>query len=267
VCTSTDASHRSSSCSFQVTVTRAPSLIASRFLAFGDSITCGESGTDDLPVCSPPPFSSATVLRRFSQVPPSQTYPAVLQAELAARYVTEAPIVANQGNSGESITTDTASRLSNLLAANRFDVVLLMEGSNNVMAGDAAAAADVGPAIELLRQMVRDVKSRGSRAFLATIPPQVGLACCPRRGQGGILVTEFNDQVRLLASSEGAALVDVYQALNTDVNTFIGFDGLHPTVPGYARIADTFFGAIKQMLESQSTTFANPLRFRQAPAR
>ena len=37
--------------------------------------------------------------------------------------------------------------------------------------------------------------------------------------------------------------------LRTDVNRYIGVDGLHATEAGYTKIADTFFQAIQASLE------------------
>ncbi len=55
--------------------------------------------------------------------------------------------------------------------------------------------------------------------------------------------------MRALAVSEGVPLVDVYGAFGNDL-TLIGADGLHPNAQGYAKIADTFFAAIRQTLET-----------------
>jgi hypothetical protein len=74
---------------------------------------------------------------------------------------------------------------------------------------------------------------------------------------GWYLVPDVNTQIRALATAQNVTLVDVYQALNTDVGTLIGPDGVHPTVAGYAKIADTFFAAIKQTLEQVSSGVAS----------
>lgn len=46
----------------------------------------------------------------------------------------------------------------------------------------------------------------------------------------------------------------------------IGFDGLHPNAAGYQRIADTFFAAIKDSLETRPTTSTERRRFYGRPA-
>lgn len=94
--------------------------------------------------------------------------------------------------------------------------------------------------------MAAEARRRGMRVFIATVPP----------GRPGgsktiapLLLTDYNNRMRSVAATEGAILVDVFAALSTDVNRFIGIDGLHPTELGYARIADTFFAAIRAEFE------------------
>jgi lysophospholipase L1-like esterase len=131
--------------------------------------------------------------------------------------------------------------------------VLIMEGAN-----DLRAVVDLhDPTIEQaaiagLRSLILDARRRSIRPYLATIPPERN-GCCPDRGYPWPLVPGFNDSVRGLAREQGIPLVDVYTALNADVGTYIGFDGVHPTAQGYAKIADTFFDVIKQTLETPQT--------------
>ena len=124
-----------------------------------------------------------------------------------------------------------------------------MEGANDLANRDATIEPSV---IAGLRSMILDAKSRNMRVLLATIPPEQP-GGVPDRGLAYSLVPGFNDQVRALAAEQQVALADVYGALNGDVGTYIGPDGLHPTAPGYAKIADTFFDVIKQALERQES--------------
>ena len=122
-----------------------------------------------------------------------------------------------------------------------------MEGSNDTLDKDSRK---IQPAIDNLRNIVRTAKSRGVKPYLATLPPKNPNGCCPiNRGGGSALVQPFNDQLKSMAFSENVPVVDVYDALNSDVARYIGPDGLHPTVQGYAKIADTFFAAIMKTLE------------------
>jgi lysophospholipase L1-like esterase len=139
------------------------------------------------------------------------------------------------------------------MASGRYDAVLLMEGTNDL--GDRDAAVE--PAVlDGLHNMVSDAKSRGVRVFLATLPPMNPKGF---RGLAWSLIPGFNDQIRSLAASEGVTLVDVFQALNSDVDTMVGPDGLHLSAAGYLKTADTFMAAIKANAEvptGQTATFS-----------
>ena len=66
------------------------------------------------------------------------------------------------------------------------------------------------------------------------------------------LIVPANDQIRPMVTSEGAVLVDLYQALAVDPGSFLSNDGLHPNAAGCQVIADTFFTAIQTHLETRS---------------
>lgn len=249
-CAVTDAQQRTSNCTFAVTVVKPapPRVSATKYVAFGDSITWGEDGRS---LVAPELWSPRARNYPSLQVGLTQTYPNVLQALLAGRYTTQSFRVDNAGQKGEAVTDSTTlGRFSSWLAGGRYEAVLIMEGANDLADRDAAIEPQV---IAGLRQMILDARSRGVRPFLATIPPEHH-GCCPDRGLAASLVPGFNDRVRDLARQEGATLVDVYDALLPNESVYIGFDGLHPTVEGYAKIAETFFTAIKQTLEVPSTT-------------
>jgi lysophospholipase L1-like esterase len=94
--------------------------------------------------------------------------------------------------------------------------------------------------------MAKEGRRRGARVFLATLPPPrpVGKNSIPLQQ-----ILTLNDRIRTTAAGEGAVLVDLYAALNTDVARFIGLDGLHPTEVGYQKIAETFYEAVRANLE------------------
>lgn len=240
-CTATDARQRTASCTFGVTVVAPPTISLARFVAFGDSMTLGEDGN-----------ASASV-RPTVVFPAAKTYPGVLQKALASRYTAQAPKVDNRGVAGERLSdAGTRSRFSSVVGGGSYDAVLIMEGANDVADRDDRTIA---AAIDGLRQMLRDARSRGVRPYLATIPPEVPGG---RRALAWSYVPLFNDQVRALATSEDVTVVEVYQALITDTNRFIGADGLHLTEDGYARVADAFFQALKGTLERLPTLTFSP---------
>jgi lysophospholipase L1-like esterase len=239
-CTATDALQRTDECAFLVTVVPPLQLTATTFVAFGDSITWGEDGTN--------PLGTSSASSRFHvavQLPLGQTYPSVLQQDLAGRYRIQTPTVANKGQPAEAVADRTTfPRFTSLMSSRLYSVVLIMEGTNDLFVHDSLT---IPPAIAGLRQMVRDAKSRGIRPYLATIPP-MNPAGFRGAAYSWYLVPEFNDRVRELAASEGVTLVDIYQGFNNNF-ALLGFDGLHPNADGYAKIADLFFAAIKQTLE------------------
>jgi lysophospholipase L1-like esterase len=242
-CTATDTRQRVDSCAFNVVVNQSPRLSATRFIAFGDSITWGEDGRTSLVA---PEGAAASITPRF-RFPTPQTYPGALLALLQARYLAQLGNlgVANAGMPGEfAADSTTRARFSGIVSSRLYEVVLLMEGSNDI--GDRDARL-IPPAIDSLRQMIRDAKSRGVKVFLATIPPIV--AGRPR-GLAWSLVPEMNSNLRGLAGSEGVPLVDVEAAFGPSFDQYLGFDGLHPNEAGYAKIAEAFFDAIKSNLET-----------------
>lgn len=240
-CTATDARQRTSSCTFGVTVVATPTISLTRFVAFGDSLTVGEDG------------NASASLRPAVVLPAAKTYPGVLLTTLASRYTAQATKVDNRGVSGERLSdSGTRARFSSVVGSGLYDAVLIMEGANDVSdRSDAIIAA----AIENLRLMLRDARSRGVRPYLATIPPQVPGGA---RAIGWEYVRPFNDQVRAVATTEGVTLVEVYQDILTDTNRFIGADGLHLTPDGYARVADVFFQVLKGTLERAPTIAFSP---------
>ena len=236
-CSATDALARTASCAFPVTVTRIPSISKTRFLAFGDSITLGE--------VSFPVSSSGGLGTSFKLVQvPSAAYPTVLGKQLVARYLSQEDniAVANYGLGGEK-AVNARDRFIAALGTARPDVVLLMEGSNDIALGEDGAASGAAREIGI---MVGEARRRGLPVFLATIPPG-------RPGGGKtiptIYLTDYNNRMRAAASSGGATLVDINAALATDVNRYIGVDGLHPNELGYAKIAETFYNAIRSQFE------------------
>ncbi len=249
VCQATDARQRTDSCAFTVAVHAPPKIQFTKFAAFGDSITWGEDGRVSTSTSGPQGRWHPTF-----QVPLSQTYPGVLQTDLQSRYTTQNPTVANSGVPGERASTSAALTHFSQAMTTRPDVLLIMEGSNDVSDRNAAVTA---AAIANLHTMLLAAKRQGVRPYLATIPPMLSTRTA------WTLVPDFNARIRSLAESDGVSLVDVYAELNTAPDQYIGFDGLHPNTNGYAKMAETFFIAIEATLEVEqpaTTTLAIPPR-------
>ena len=241
-CTATAAT-QTASCSFPVIVTApVPRLARTKFLAFGDSMTAGE-------------VSPLTLTRLSDGAPnyrliliPAASYPTQLLARLRARYMaqTAALEVTNAGSPGEW-AEDGAVRLPGVLSGVRPEAVLLLHGLNELAAlGDVTGVPRASNAIDT---MAKEVRNRGARLFLATLPPTRTTG--PRALPASVILS-LNALIRTTARGEGAVLVDLHQALSIDVTRYIGPDGAHPTEAGYERIADTFLTAIRADLELQT---------------
>jgi lysophospholipase L1-like esterase len=251
-CTVSDAKARPASCTFNVVVQPPPKLSLTRFLAFGDSITAGEIVGEGIVV------QGIGVIRPLL-VDPFLAYPADLTRNLAIRYSSQQPFVENVGRPGETTAQGVVRLPTELSAANAPQVLLLLEGANDIGNGDPAT---VNPGVQDMDAMVRIGKSRGLRVFVGTLPPQNPNACtganvpagCVFRAGGAGNVVPFNNGLKAMAAVENVPLVDVYTAFHGDVTTLIDFDGLHPTANGYQVIANAFSDAIKQNLETAATT-------------
>ena len=237
-CTGTDSRPVTSTCSFTVTVRARPRLKATSYLAFGDSITYG--------------VESAPIAKL--SVGPPHSYPARLREMIVARYKLQTFTVVNSGLPAELASGTGKTRIVSELNARRPEVVLLMEGSNDL---GVHLEAGIRLAADALEQMVRDSQNRGAIVFLATIPPQ---RLGGKRDQVARLIPTFNDEVRAVAQRTWAIPVDVYGAILPNIDLLIGVDDLHPTEKGFEVIADTFFQAIRANLESSG--LPSPTRVR-----
>lgn len=237
-CTATDAATSSAKCGFEVAVTAPPRISATKFLAFGDSITAGEvtvpvvTGTGDRATVSLP-----------LQVVPAASYPAVLSGKLRQRYVAQAITMENAGKPGEAIV-DGYTRFQTTLTSAQPEALLLLYGYNDCNSDSRA----VQRALNTMGDMVRYAKARGAKVYVATLTPGIAdrLRTLPEAN-----VLAFNSGIRALAASEHVGLLDLYQLALPDVDGWIGVDGLHPTEAGYANIADAFYKTLIAELETR----------------
>ncbi len=233
-CTATDALNRQATCEFRVTVTKLPQVSRLRYMAFGDSITAGEVTF---------PGSTAGLTSGKQVIVPSAAYPTVLERLLRSRYQFQGDqiFVSNQGLGGEKAAL-ARNRFLAALSSLRPEVVLLMEGYNDIPGGADGAAST---AAREIRIMAAEARLRGMRVFLATpVPGRPG----GNKAISPVLLLDYANRMRVVAAQEGAVLVDLYTTLG-DPQRYIGVDGLHPNEAGYARIADLFFQAIQANLE------------------
>ena len=251
-CTAVDAERRSASCAFQVTVTRAPRLTVTRFVAFGDSITAGQLDPpcQTFTLTGQPGLSFLDDLSRLSwAIDPVRAYPNQLLEQLRSRYPAQAPTVINEGLGGECPIgcgpTGGVDRLPGVLAADAPEVLLLQEGINNINSNLPSAIPNV---ILGLTTMVRQAKAAGVPVLLGTLLPERAGAC---RGYAPALVDPANAAIKSMAMSEGVPVVDLWAAFGGEAGSLIGNDGLHPSEAGYQKIAATFLEEIKNRYEEK----------------
>ncbi len=172
------------------------------------------------------------------------SYPFKLQALMTSRFTDQTITVLNAGRPGESATdSDTPARFSAALSEAAPEVLLLMEGANDLN----GVSASVTRTVNAMEDMMREAQRRGVFVMLATLPPQ-------RPGPGSKttspdILTRYNAGLRTIAekkAAEGAQLVDVNALLPLSL---IGQDGLHPSAAGYDRLAEIFLDAIEAKYE------------------
>jgi lysophospholipase L1-like esterase len=220
-CTVADAEMAQAACQFRLTVRVSRVLARTRFLAFGDSITWG-----------------VTSLAPLIQLGAPDTYPWKLEQMLAGLYPTQTFFVFNHGWPGET-TPRGAARLASVLEADQPEVMLLLEGVNNVrsLSTNTQAAS--------LRSMISSARQRGVDVIIATV-----MAITPEREarQPGTMaaIRALNTRIFDLAAEYELGLpVDLFTLFETNPE-LIGLDGLHPTLDGQTRIAEAFRDAIVQ---------------------
>jgi lysophospholipase L1-like esterase len=228
-CTATDARSRTDSCTFSVTVEPPPRIGATRFVAFGDSMTEGKLAL----------FGPSAI----GDPGPPVGYVFKLKALLEGRYTAQQFSLTDEGLGGE-ITAFGRDRLSGVLMRDQPEVLLLLEGVNDLNGGRDAAIPGL---VSNLRSMIRMARSSGVVVLIGTLLPERPGGF---RAAAPASIVPANNQIRPMALAEGAILVDLYQAFEGRTETHIGPDGLHPTDAGYTLMAETFFDAVRARFET-----------------
>jgi lysophospholipase L1-like esterase len=209
-----------------------PTLRVTRILAFGDSMTAGTT-------------SPAIVTSLTAGLPAS--YPFKLQTLVTARYTAQTITVLNAGLAGERVVdSDALGRFSDAVSEAKPDLILLMEGANDLNNIGDMVNDTITIIVGTLEEMVKEAGRRNIPIMVATLPPE-RLA----KRSAAEHVPRFNDAVKVMAARKGGILVDVSAQFP---ESLIGQDGLHPTEEGYQRLAEIYFEAIKALYESAATT-------------
>jgi len=227
-----------------------PQLSVTKFVAYGDSITegfvqrCPGAVPEEI---EPSPMRIGLLLAQGRAQPSPTAYPAKLQALLEERYPSRMITVINEGMGGEEIEAGVAD-LPRVLTTNAPEVLLLQEGINTL---NQKHKDGIPLVVDGLRTMIQEARSRGISVFAATLLPERPKGCRAYDfNEDYDDIIETNVRIRRMVGTEGAILVDLYEAFNGRTATLIGEDGLHPSAAGYQVIAETFFDAIKKNLEN-----------------
>jgi lysophospholipase L1-like esterase len=206
-------------------------------MAFGDSITAGE-------VTVPVSFRAGQDERSTTTVVvPTAAYPSVLADLLRTAYPKQAGQIEifNEGRPAEPAMA-AMPRFLDAFEAHKPDVVLLMDGYNDICCGGEENGKNAAAAVAAI---AAEARRRGARVFLANLAPsKPGF-----RAGSATALAAFNESIPGYAASGPDVLVDVFQQLQAEIDRNIGVDGLHPTEVGYRRIAQAFLFAIKASLE------------------
>lgn len=232
-CTAADAQSRTAACSFAVTLNHRQ-LTTTKFLAFGDSLTAGENGR---PVNVMPVIDVANA------------YPTYLQQFFRDRIPAQQITVVNAGFSGEKVV-DSNDRLKDAIARHQPQVILLLEGINDLNAGNSPGSVANG-----LADNIRTAKDRGVQyVFVSTLLPVApGNCVSPGPPCRGVFTTDTqiqqaNQTIRTMVPSRGGHLVDVYDLFAANRTTYIDLDGLHLRPQGNNALATAFWDRIVQVI-------------------
>lgn len=215
----------------------APTLSVSKILAFGDSITEG--------VDSPPVLLNVLSWNLPLSAGRPQSYPYKLKALIDARYTGQTIDLYNGGLAGRQAREDRDGRFGQALSEGRPDLVLLLEGANDLngpLGPNEGINARVTSVVDALEDMVRAAQARGVPVLIATQTPQRPGG--PKAG-GVEALPRFDEALRTMASKKNVPVVDLSQL----PLALVGQDGLHPTEDGYMRIAELWLEGIKALYE------------------
>ncbi len=199
------------SCALSLAVAAAAD--AANITAFGDSITAGV-GSD------------------------SGGYPPKLENLLNSNG--KPSVVANFGNSGE-LTPGGVDRFDAVLAAFPTNMILIMEGTNDVRSGLSVETTKFN-----LQTMITKAKVAGVIPVLSTLTPSNW------DGSQALIPQIWNPMIVALANSNGIKLADQYAAVIPNWDSLNG-DGIHPNDSGYQILANTWNATISSLISSTGT--------------
>lgn len=213
-------------------------LGATRFMAFGDSITWGETSS----------FDGGFL---FDPVPGTE-YPTQVDNQLESAFPSQDFTVSNRGLPGEwAVQAVSSGRFAQQMAALRPQGLLLLEGIN-----DLNNDQSTGATVAALQQMVELARLYNTTVFIGTMF-QTCASTHPMTGQmrpnSAARITGFNSAIRTMAAGrQNVHVVDLYPVFGNNCGpnggvALLGGDGLHPNPSGYSIIATAFANALRSV--------------------
>jgi len=186
---------------------------AASIICFGDSITFGYGST-------------------------TGGYPPKL-SQLLQEHGKPAQLV-NMGIPGER-SPEGATRLTEILKASHADIMLIMEGTNDVRKG-----LSLGTTQRSLDAIIKQAKEAGIVPILATLTPS-------NQGRSPILIPDrWNPMIKSLATENKVLLSDHYEKILKDWTSSTA-DGIHPNDDGYTHIARIWYDTIADLIVSDGS--------------
>jgi acyl-CoA thioesterase I len=210
----------------RISVAPPTALAATRFVAFGDSLTYGTLSSFD---------------GYFLYDVPTHSYPERLRLALATYHPPQSFTVVNAGVPGET-AQDGTRRIQSVITTYRPQAVLLLEGINDLYNGDGVSATATA-----LFRIVDTARQNNVTVLVATMPQtyEVTRPDGEHRDNAAPLVVPYNTEIARLANGRlNVHIVDLYRAFGTN-RSLIGGDGLHPTAEGYELMASRFLQNIE----------------------
>jgi lysophospholipase L1-like esterase len=213
----------------------APNALGStRFLAFGDSLTCGVQSSFDADLM----FHTTCA-----------GYPTTLDGILENTFLSQDFTVHNHGAPGELASNAVSTgRFLQAVAAERPQGVLLLEGINDLNNGRSIAVT-----VSALQQMVE-----AARLYNATVLVATMFQTCVSVSPSGVVrqnawdkIADFNAAIRAMASGrQNVYVVDLFPVFGNNCGPdggvgLLGGDGLHPSPSGYGVMASAFATALR----------------------
>ncbi len=200
---------------------------ATRFVAFGDSITYGTLSS----------FDGGALFDV-----PTHSYPVRLGLGLDFYHAPQQFSIINRGVPAEAVADGGVRRIASVLASDRPQALLLLEGINDLNGGRSVSAT-----VAALDTVLDHARLYNVTVLIATMfQTYVSEAPDGRiRTNAADLVPSFNAAIRQMAAGrQNVFLVDIEPAFRGRRH-LVGGDGLHPSEEGYEVMASTFMAAIE----------------------